>query len=31
VVAGGKGNDMNYVDQFRNTQVFATWWLKNAK
>jgi peptide/nickel transport system substrate-binding protein len=31
VVAGGKGNDMNYVDQFRNTAVFSTWWLKNAK
>jgi peptide/nickel transport system substrate-binding protein len=31
VVAGGKGNDMNYVDQGRNTQIFAQWWLKNAK
>jgi peptide/nickel transport system substrate-binding protein len=31
VVAGGKGNDMNYVDQTRNNSVFATWWLKNAK
>jgi peptide/nickel transport system substrate-binding protein len=31
VVAGGKGTDMNYIDQFRNTQAFATWWLKNAK
>jgi peptide/nickel transport system substrate-binding protein len=31
VVAGGKGNDMNYVDQDRNTTVLRTWWLKNAK
>jgi peptide/nickel transport system substrate-binding protein len=31
VVAGGKGNDMNYADQGRNNPIFAQWWLKNAK